>query len=179
MASNIRTIVINNNTIMANLESNSNVKAPKIKYLFECYGKDGNLKWSEEGENLVTTVGKNDILDKYFKGSAYSATWFIGLKGAGTEVVGDTLASHAGWAEITAYTGTRKAVTWGTVSAGSLTASSAGSFAITGTTTVAGAFLCNVTSGTSGILYSVEDFASPRSLASGDTLNVTPTVSMT
>lgn len=140
--------------------------------------RDGEVidRWSHS--NLVTTVGKNDLIDKYFKGSGYTAAWYVGLAGAGTKAVGDTLASHAGWAEVTPYSGNRPAISFGTTSAGSNTAT-ANSFAITGTATVAGAFIASAASGTSGTLYSAGDFGASRSVLSGDTLNVTVTVSAT
>lgn len=159
----------------AGCEENSGV--PRFTYKVECDGPDGKVKWTETFENLVTTAGKTDIVDKYFKGSGYTAAWYLGLAGAGTKAVGDTLASHAGWTEITAYTGNRGAITFGTTSAGSNTATAV-SFPITGTATVAGAFISSVATGTSGILYSVGDFAASRSVLSGDTLNVTMTVSV-
>lgn len=151
---------------------------PYFTYQVECLDADGNVKWTEEYKNLVTTVGKTDIVDKYFKGSAYTAAWFLGLKGTGTAVVGDTLASHASWAEVNPYTGNRPAITFGTTSAGSNTATAV-SYAITGSATVAGAFVASVNTGTSGTLYSAGDFGSPRAVLSGDTLNVTLTVSAT
>jgi hypothetical protein len=45
---------------------------------------------------------------------------------------------------------------------------------------VAGAFLCSVATGTSGILFSASDFQSPgdRTVVSGDTLTVTYTFSL-
>jgi hypothetical protein len=45
---------------------------------------------------------------------------------------------------------------------------------------VAGAFLCTVASGTSGVLFSEADFQSPgdRTVVAGDTLNVTYTFSL-
>jgi hypothetical protein len=150
--------------------------APRFVYSIECVGADGAVKWVEEFSNLVTTQGKNDIIDKYFKGSAYTAAWFLGLKGTGTAAVGDTAASHAGWAEVNPYTGNRPAITFGTTSAGSNTATAV-SFSITGSATVAGAFIQSVNTGTTGILYSAGDFATSRSVVSGDTLNVTVTVS--
>jgi hypothetical protein len=152
-------------------------KAPSFIYEVECVGADGEVKWTERFENLVTTEGKNDILDKYFKGSAYTAAWFLGLKGAGAAAVGDTLASHAGWSEVTPYSGNRPAITFGTTAAGSNTATAV-SFTINATATVAGAFIASVNTGTAGKLYSDGDFAASRSVVSGDTLNVTPTVSV-
>lgn len=152
-------------------------RAPRFIYEVECVGADGEVKWVERFENLVTTEGKNDILDKYFKGSAYTAAWFLGLKGTGSAAVGDTLASHAGWSEVTPYSGNRPAITFGTTSAGSNTATAV-SYSVNATATVAGAFVGSVNTGTSGKLYSAGDFAASRSVLSGDTLNVTLTVSV-
>ncbi len=153
-------------------------KAPRFIYEVECIGADGEVKWTERIENLVTTVGKTDIVDKYFKGSAYTAAWFLGLKGAGAAAVGDTAASHAGWAEVNPYTGNRPAIAFGTTSGGSNTAAAV-SYPITGSATVAGAFVQSVNTGTTGILYSAGDFAASRSVVNGDTLNVTLTVNAT
>lgn len=150
---------------------------PRFIYEIECVGADGKVKWTERIENLVTTVGKNDLLDKYFKGSAYTAAWFLGLKGTGSAAVGDTLASHAGWSEVTPYSGNRPAITFGTTSGGSNTATAV-SYSINATETVAGAFVASANSGTSGILYSAGDFAASRNVVNGDTLNVTFTVSV-
>lgn len=154
--------------------------APRFIYEVECRGADGKVKWTERIENLVTTVGKTDLVEKYFKGSGYTAAWYLGLKGAGAPANGDTLASHAGWAEVTPYTGNRPAITFGTTAAGSNTATAV-SFAITlaGPTTVAGAFVASANTGTSGLLYSAGDFAVSRSVIAGDTLNVTLTVNAT
>lgn len=159
---------------MQNVVSN---ESPYFNYKFECFDSQGNLKWADEFDNLVTTVGKNDLIDKYFKGSAYTAAWFLGLKGTGTAVVGDTLASHGSWSEVNPYSGNRPALTFGTTSAGSNTATQV-SYSITGTATVAGAFVSSVASGTSGTLYSAGDFSTSRNVVNGDTLNVTLTVTM-
>lgn len=133
------------------------------------------LKWKETFHNLVTNVGRNDVLDKYFKGSSYTAAWYLGLKGTGSAAAADTASSHAGWSEVTPYSGNRPAITFGTTSSQSNTASAV-SYTINATATVAGAFIQSVNTGTTGILYSAGDFAASRSVASGDTLNVTPTV---
>jgi hypothetical protein len=152
------------------------MKAPRFRYDVVCRDANGNIKWVDGFENLVTTAGKTDIIDKYFKGSAYTAAFFCGLKGTGAAAVGDTLVSHAGWAEVNPYTGNRPAITFGTTSSGSNTATAV-SFSINATQTVAGAFISTVNTGTAGTLYSAGDFAASRSVISGDTLNVTLTVS--
>ena len=150
-----------------------------------CYDKDGNVKWVAKSPNLVVNVGLADMNDKYFSGSGYTAAWYIGLYGSGATndpAAGDTMASHAGWTEVTAYSqATRPAATFGsaTVADPSVINNSASVavFSINGTTTVGGAFLTSddTKSGTSGILFSASDFQSPgdRSVVSGDTLNVT------
>lgn len=158
--------------------SRSDLPPPHLAYDIVCVGPDGREKWREHVKNLVTTQGRNDIIDKYFKGSAYTAAWFLGLKGTGTPAASDTLATHPTWSEITPYTGNRPAITFGTTSGGSNTASMV-SISINATATVAGALLSSVASGTSGVMYSVADFPSSRSVLSGDTLNITPTVSAT
>jgi hypothetical protein len=154
----------------------------------QCLDKDGNLKWETSEHNLVVNEGLQNMNTEYFKGSTYSASFFLGLvtgPGSGTTfAAADTLASKA-WTEYTDYAGSRKAVTFGTATTAdpsviSNTASPA-SFTISGAGgTVAGAFLCTVASGTSGVLFSESDFQSPgdRVVVSGDTLNVTYTFSL-
>jgi hypothetical protein len=152
--------------------------APHFVYDVTDVSADGHVRWHERIHNLVTTAGKNDLLDKYFKGSAYTAAWYMGLKGTGSAAAGDTLASHSGWSEVTPYSGNRPAITFGTSSSGSNTATAV-SYSINASATVAGAFVASVNTGTSGTLYSAGDFAASRSVVSGDTLNVTLTVSFT
>lgn len=150
---------------------------PKFRYEVVCFDADGVEKWRDDFTNLVTTAGKTDIVDKYFKGSAYTAAWYLGLKGTGTAAVGDTLASHAGWAEVNPYTGNRPAITFGTTSGGSNTASAV-TYTITGSATVAGAFIASANTGTTGTLYSAGDFATSRTVAAGDSLQIVVTVSV-
>src|SRR5665213_1671426 len=119
--------------------------AAKGRYDAICYGPDGKEKWRAVAENIVTTAGKNDLLNKYLTGSAYTQTIRMGLKGTGTAVVGDTQASHASWSEVglanaPTYTGSRKSVAMGTSTVDS-SVSPAQVFAITSTGTVAGCFI--------------------------------------
>ena len=148
-----------------------------------CHDKDGNLKWEESAHNLVVNTGLQDMNTQYFKGSGYSAAWYLGLvtgPGSGnTYAAGNTLASHAGWTEDANYTGNRKAVSFGTATTADpsviTNTASPAQFTMNATTTIAGAFLCNASSGTSGTLFSVANFQSPgdRSVVSGDVLSVT------
>ena len=154
------------------------MQVPVMTFDVTCIGPDGRVKWHEVARNLVTTEGRTDLMNKYFKGSAYTAAWYLLLKGAGSVANADTLAFHAGWTEATPYAGNRPAITWGTPS-GTTTvslAATAVSISINATATVAGAGCCTVNTGTSGTLYNISDFAASRSVASGDTLNVTPTL---
>lgn len=148
-----------------------------------CYDSNGNEKWVEIAPNLVVNTGLQDMNTKFFAGSAYTAAWYLGLvngtSSSTTYSGGDTLASHAGWDENTSYTGNRKAVTFGAATLADPSninnASSAASFTMNANATIAGAFLANVATGTSGLLFSVSDFQSPgdRTVVSGDVLNIT------
>jgi len=141
-----------------------------------CLDKDGNIKWEENNKNIIVTAGLNHILDTQFHATTQVTTWYIGLKGAGTPVAADTMASHGSWAELAGYSGNRKEWTEGAASAGSMTNSSSVDFTINATATVAGAFLNTAATGTGGTLYGVVDFSSSRAVIDGDTLQVTVTV---
>jgi hypothetical protein len=174
--------------VQAGIEKSSD-SAGRIKlggvFKVECFGPDGQKKWEDTFHNLVVNEGLQDLNNKYFKGVTYSAAWYLGLitgPGSGTTyIAGDTLATHTGWTEFTNYSGNRKAVTFGTPTLAdpSVISNSASpsSFTITGGGgTVAGAFLTNVDTGTSGILFSEGDFTGgDKVVAAGDTVNVTYT----
>jgi hypothetical protein len=173
--------------LVARTGADSGARAGGVFHV-ECFDKDGNLKWSTSKHNLVMNQGLQDMNTQYFKGATYTAALFLGLvtgPGSGTTfAAADTLASKA-WTEYTDYAGSRKAVTFGTATTAdpSVISNSASpsSFAISGAGgVIAGAFLCTVSSGTSGVLFSASDFQSPgdRTVVSGDTLNVTYTFSL-
>jgi len=110
-----------------------------------CYSIDGFIKWDEPIQNLVTTVGKNLTLDTILGNSAAGAV-VMGLKGAGTAVAADTQASHASWLEVggtnaPAYSGNRPTPSFASAAASSKATSSAVSFSMTSTGTVAGCFI--------------------------------------
>lgn len=142
--------------------------------------KTPKLKWFERFNNQVTTVGLNQLLDATIKTGVSSPTWYVGLKGTGSLVLGDTSASHSGWTEDANYSeSTRQAFTPGSIASGSVNNSASKAvFSINGTTTIYGCFLINnsTKSGTTGILYGGGDFGSSRAVISGDVLNVTVTL---
>jgi hypothetical protein len=158
-------------------------------YTATCVGPDGQVKWTDTFHNLVVNQGLVNMNSQYFEGSGYTASFFLGLVSGATSptyAAGDTLASHAGWTELvpgTAYTGNRPAVTFGTATSAnpSVLGATAVSYSmLVNSTVVAGAFLCTVSSGTSGVLFSAGSFSGGnKSVDAGDTLNVTYSFSLT
>lgn len=153
-------------------------------YTVTCVGEDGQVKWEDTIKNLVTTVGKNNLLDNYFNTASFTPAWYLGLvDGASTPSynVADTASSHSGWTESAAYSNsTRPAPSWNSATGGSKS-TTATAFNINGTATIAGTFLISnsTKSGTTGILYSAGSFTGGnKSVSSGDTLNVTYTASV-
>ena len=152
-----------------------------------CYDANGNIKWEDDIKNLVTTVGKNFTLDTTLGNTAGGAV-VMGLKGTGTAAVTDTQSSHAGWLEVglanaPTYSGNRPTPSFSAASAGSKATSSAVSFSMTGTGTVAGCFIniggSATKDNTTGTLFSAGDFSSSKSVVNGDTIAVTYTATLT
>lgn len=164
------------------------------KYHVVCRDADGNIKWEEEFPNLVVAVGKQLMLDTLLSGTSYTTVGpFLGLiSGASpTFAAADTMTSHSGWTEFTAYTVGGSAVR-GTASFTSATSSgttpsnvttktaSAITYTITGGGgTVGGCFLVtgsgavNTQSSTAGTLYSAGAFSTAKVTTAGDTVSVT------
>jgi hypothetical protein len=170
-------------------ESDNQVKAGGVFHV-KCHDANGDLKWEVEKHNLVVNVGLQDMNTQYFTGVGYTAAWYIGLYGpaaSNTPAATDTMAAHAGWTEITAYSqATRPACTFGVPttadpSVATNTASPA-TYNINGSVTIGGAFLTSSSTkgGNTGVLFSASDFQAPgdRIVVSGDTLTVTYTFSL-
>ena len=164
------------------------------RYEVECIGADGKLKWRDTIENVVATVGKNLALDTFLAGLTYTVTGpFMGLISStsySAVAAGDTMGSHSGWLEAggtnaPTYTGNRKTAVWSAAASGSKALSAALSFAITGTGTVKGAFLCygsgavNTKDSGAGTLWSAGTFSTgDKAVVNGDTLNVNYSTSL-
>lgn len=151
-------------------------------WAIECRDKHGNLKWTEDISNLVTNAGESYMLQAGLDAQTQITSWFIGLTdGTPTVAETDTMASHAGWVEVTAYSeAVRQAWTGGTESGQSIDNSAApADFSINAdSTTVGGAFLASSsTKGESAsTLYAVGAFSGgDRAVDDGDTLSITAT----
>jgi len=164
-------------------------------YVVECRDANGNLKWSDSFPNLVNAVGKQLLLNTLLTTSGTYTTVgpFLGLiSGASpTFAASDTMTSHAGWTEFTAYTVTGSAVrgtaVFGTAtstgtSPSNVTTSTATAitYTITGAGgTVGGCFLVTGSGATStlgntgGTLYSAGAFSVAKVTTAGDTVSVT------
>ncbi|MGB0511475.1 MAG: hypothetical protein ACPGGB_11190 [Flavobacteriales bacterium] len=152
-------------------------------YHVECFRPDGSLRWKDDCYNIVVNTGLDEVLDKVYKGSSYTAAHHVLLTdGTPTIAAGDTMASHAGWVEVTAYSeSVRQALTLGTVASQSVdNSASKAAFSIdTNSTTVGGAGITtnNTKGGTTGILMGAAAFSGgDKSTDDGDTLNVTVTL---
>lgn len=156
----------------------------KGHYHVRCVDKDGNLKWEDEGDNLITNLALNDVLNEYIRATSQTTAWFMSLvdnSGFTAFAAGDTSASHAGWTENTAYSQTtRPAWSPGAASSQSITNASSVNFSMTGTETIKGLFIvANSTIGaTTGLLFSEVAFSGGnQSVNNGDTLQCTYTLS--
>lgn len=165
---------------------------PRGVYTYTCRDKDGNVKWVDTIHNLVTTVGKNDILDKYYAGSAYTAANYMGLISsvsyAAGVVAADTMASHSGWLEAggtnaPAYSSpaARATCAWSSASAGAKALSAGLTFTFSSGGTLKGSFMTTVSTkdGTTGVLISGGTFTGgDRVVAASDTVTVSYSISM-
>ena len=163
-------------------------------YVATCYDANGTEKWSDTIENLTTNVGRANLMDSYF-GNTGGGAIVMGLGGANgsatfTPAYADTQASHAGWFEVgganaPTYSGTRKTPSFSaatTANPSVLATSAAVVFSMTSSGTVYGAFInvggSTAIDNTTGTLFSIGAFtAGSKTVTSGDTINVTYTLS--
>lgn len=163
-------------------------------YTATCYDANGNEKWTDIIENLTTNVGRASLLNSYFANTGGGAV-VMGLGGANgsatfTPAYTDTQASHPGWYEVgganaPTYSGTRKTPSFSSATSANpsvLSTSAAVVFSMTSSGTVYGAFIniggSTAIDNTTGTLFSIGQFtAGSKTVTSGDTINVTYTLS--
>lgn len=164
------------------------------KYDAKCFDAQGNLKWADTIDNVVTNVGANLMLDTMF-GGPQNTTYFIGLISSvgytGIPVTTDTMASHPSWVEAgnstnyplwsTPAADARATITWSAAANRTIAIAAVASFVIAGTGgTVIGCFIVTgsgavaTNNSTAGTLYSAGVFTGGNKVVSvGDTLQVT------
>lgn len=173
------------NATMKSNKTDHNGAKMSGRWDFVCRDKNGDEKWRDVIDNMIVNVGLDYMLDVSLSGATATTAWYIGLTdGTPTPAAGDTMSSHAGWAEVAAYDESVRQ-TWDEagVSSQSITNSaSAAVFTIsTNSTTTGGAFLASSStkSETASTLFSVGAFsAGDKLLDDGDTLTVTVTYTL-
>ena len=178
--------------LTCNTKTGEDAKATGL-FEIKCHDKDGNLKWEAQSKNLVVNAGLAYMAGTALTSVTQITSFFLGLYGAASSnnpAAADTMASHAGWTEVTTYSNANRiAATFVTATTANpsvvTNTASPAVFNINGTTTVGGAFLVGGTGsstkgGSTGTLFSAADFGSPgdRSVVNSDTLSVTYTFSL-
>lgn len=142
--------------------------------------KNGVEKWREKIGNLVPNVALQTILDAFFPNGSGSAptNLYIGLLGGSpTIAAGDTMSSHAGWTEVTAYSEAARQA-YNDVRSGQTVSNSASkaTFSINANgTTIGGAFMVDNSTkgGSTGLLVAGAAFTlGNKSADSGDTITI-------
>ena len=146
--------------------------------------RDGKLVDEWESKNVVTTQGISYMLDCMFDSSAQTS-WYVGLfNNDYTPAVTETYQSRD-FVESDGYSEGARVLYQSAAAGGTTEISNSGNvaeFSISATTTIYGAFLAsdNTIHDTSSgeTLYNISKFSSSRSVESGDTLQVTITLSI-
>ena len=155
------------------------------KFKSKCFDKNGKLKWIEESKNITVDEGLINNLNVYFKASAQTATWYIGLIGSNsTPIAGwDAAGIGSDFTEFVNYSeATREEWVEGSVTAKALNnTGNEAEFNVNGAGgTVYGAFMIsnNTKGGTSGIMWCASLFASSRPVVSGDIVTIEYTITI-
>jgi hypothetical protein len=153
-------------------------------FTIECVAPDGTTRWTTTAKNGVVNVALNNLLDVYLRAQTTPTAWYMGLidnAGYTALAAADTMASHGGWAEVTAYSETTRPQ-WSAAAASgqSVVNATTVDFSINASKTVRGLFLItdSAKSGTTGTLFATAAFSGGnQTVNNGDTLKVTYTVS--
>ena len=156
-------------------------------YITECFDAAGNLKWQDVAYNTVTYQGKNYMLDSFFQNGITTPTWYMSLIISGSATTASTYQTPIVGEVTTGTIAARVAVSWSASASGSKSATTT-AFSITSSATVTGNMVVTGGSGvttilnttaTGGILFSSAAFTGgSKNVSSGDTLNVTYSISV-
>lgn len=138
--------------------------------------RNGEIIDQTTEENVVTSEGRNHLLQSYFTGGT-AGTKYVGLfTGNITPTENDVMATFLTNAvEFTGYTEANREQFVGTVTgSGVSNTTNKAEFTINATGTIRGVFIStnNIKAGTSGILFSAKRFDTDRAVNSGDVLQI-------
>jgi hypothetical protein len=159
---------------------------PGFTYKFELFGRDGELKWSHEQENLIPDAGRDYIINAAVNGGAQVSTWYVGLFEANrTPAANDTmtlfLADASETADYTTTGNARLTITPDALAAGVwANVGTPCEFTFTTAATLHGSFITSgaTRASTAGLLLSAVKWPSAKTAAIGDVLRVTVGFSM-
>jgi len=148
---------------------------------FECYDKNGNLKWAERDRpNICTNEGLDKLLNVMFDNVAAIATWYIALVNTNTAAAATMTYATPVYTEDTDYDEAVRQTFDGTVSSQVITNSaSKATFTITtGEQTLYGASLVSSnikgdTAAEGAVLFCYSLFASGHTVEATDVFKVT------
>ena len=150
---------------------------------WECFDKDGKLKWRESHKNICTDQGLNALLDIMFHGATQIATWYVAIfESDYTPLAGDTYATP-GYTECTAYDEATRPEYIEAAASSKVTTNAANraAFTMNDTKTIYGGALVGGGSGGStkgntaggGKLYAAGRFAAGKPVVATDVLRLT------
>jgi len=157
------------------------------RYEVACIAADGTHKWHDVIDNLVPNEGKNSLLDTYFAGLAYAATWCMSLISAGNvsaestyalpdviEIGNDVIPNRVSiiWTAATSGTKSTAITTFNIVGEGTIT----GNMVVAGSE---GVSTIGNTTAPDGVLLSAGNFSlGDKMVSNGDILNVSYALSI-
>lgn len=161
----------------------------KTVWDFECFDKNGNLKWQElQRPNIITTQGLNNLLDVYLDAGTQITSWYVFPVETNTTAALTMTYATPVFTEWDGYSETTRQAFNPAAASGGVMTNSAGKATFTSgeTATLYGAALVgggtdadniNDTAG-GGILFCYSKFSSSKAVESGDTFKVTLTVTI-
>lgn len=161
----------------------------KTVWDFECFRKDGSLKWAElQRPNIITTQGLNSLLDVYFRNQTQIAAWYIGPVETDTAAAITQTYAVPVFTEWDGYSEAARQVFTGAAASGGVMTNTAAkaTFTASENKTLYGAALfgggtdptviANTAGG--GTLFCYSKFSGSKDVESGDTFKVTLTVTI-
>lgn len=162
-----------------------NLLNPRGLFGIEVLDKFGNLLQSIQFPNGVTNLGKNNLLDAWFRNQTQPTAWYFGIidnSGYSSVAATDVVGSHAGWVEFTAYNeATRQQWSPGAAAAQSITNSTPASVTINATGTLRGLYIVshNVKGDeTTGQIWATALAPATIGVVSSNVVNLTYTVEL-